>query len=92
MGGLGVVLSAIGGIASFIGGIIILVAAFKESVGQGFLCLCIPFYVFYFAFAKYESEKKGLVIAVWLGGTVVNIIGALITMAGAASSLPTIPM
>lgn len=88
MGGLGVVLSAIGGIASFVGGMIIMVAAFQKSVGQGFLCLCAPFYVFYFAFAKYESKKKSLVIAIWLGGTVVNIIGVLISMAGVVSSLP----
>ncbi len=92
MGALGMVLSVIGGIASFVGAIIILVAAFKESVGQGFMCLCIPFYIFYFAFAKYESEKKGLVITIWLGGIVVQIIGTLITMAGAASQIATMSM
>ena len=92
MGALGMVLSGIGGLASLVGGIIIMVAAFKESTGQGFMCLCIPLYVFYFAFAKYESEKKNTVLAVWLGGVVVQIIGTLISMAGAASQMSTMSM
>ncbi len=89
MAGLGAVLSMIGGLASLVGGIIILVAAFKESVGQGFLSLCVPFYVFYFAFAKYESDKKSIVIAVWLGGVVVQIIGTLIAISAGAGMTAT---
>ena len=61
--------------------IVILVSAFKESVAQGFLTLCVPFYVFYYAFARFKSEKKGLVIAGWLGG---GILGAILFFAGGA--------
>ena len=61
--------------------IIILVSAFKESVAQGFLTLCVPFYVFYYAFARFKSEKKGLVIAGWLGGA---ILGTILFFAGSA--------
>ena len=85
MTGLGVVLYVIGGIATFIGGIIILIAAFKKSVGTGFLTLCVPFYVLYFVFAQYESEKKGKVIGLWLGGLVLMLIGIGIAAAGGAS-------
>jgi hypothetical protein len=42
--------------------IIVLVAAFRESVGTGFLTLCVPFYVFYFVYAKCESK---LAKAMW---------------------------
>jgi hypothetical protein len=36
--------------------IIVLVSAFRESVGTGFLTLCVPFYVFYFVYAKCDSK------------------------------------
>ena len=77
-------------LAGFVGGIIILVGAFRESVGQGLLCLCIPFYILYFAFAKFESEKKGLIIAIWLGGSIIgNILQVMAASAaiGAAGGL-----
>ncbi len=37
-------------------GIMILVAAFQDSVGQGFLTLCVPCYIFYFVFARNDSQ------------------------------------
>ena len=70
-------------LAGFVGWIIIMIAAFKESAGQGLLCLCIPFYIFYFAFAKFENEKKGLIIAIFLGGYIIGMI--LQVMAAAAA-------
>ncbi len=60
--------------------ILILIHAFKASVGQGFLCLCIPFYVLYYAFARFEHEKKNLIIAVWLGAGI--LAGILAGMSG----------
>jgi hypothetical protein len=36
--------------------ILVLIAAFKDSIGQGFLTLCLPFYVFYFVFARCDSS------------------------------------
>ncbi len=64
-------------LAAFACGILILIHAFKASVGQGFLCLCIPFYVIYYAFARFEHEKKNLIIAVWLGACILaGILGA----------------
>jgi translocator protein len=60
---------------STIAWIVILIHAFKASVGQGFLCLCIMPYAIYYAFAKYQSPKKGLIIAMFLGGYIIG--GAL---------------
>ena len=71
-------------LVSLVCGIIILIAAFKESVAQGFLSLCIPLYILYFAFAKFEHEKKTIILAAWLGSAVVG--GALYGF-GAASTL-----
>ena len=36
--------------------IIVAVAAFRESVGKGFLTLCVPFYALYFVFKVSESD------------------------------------
>jgi hypothetical protein len=36
--------------------IIVLIAAFKESVGTGFLTLCVPLYVLYFVYGQCESK------------------------------------
>jgi DNA-directed RNA polymerase subunit RPC12/RpoP len=36
--------------------IVVLVCAFRASIGQGFLCLCIPIYAVYFVFKQSESS------------------------------------
>jgi len=74
-------LGAVASLAGLVGSIIILISAFKESVGQGFLCLCVPFYILYYAFAKFQHEKKNMVLAAWLGG---GILGQVLQMAAAA--------
>ena len=71
-------------LASAVCSIIILIAAFKENVTTGLLSLCIPFYILYFAFARFESDKKGLIIAIWLGG---GIIGNIIRVVAAAQTI-----
>ncbi len=68
-------------IAAAVCGIIILVNAFSEDVTQGLLCLCIPFYVLYYAFARFESDNKGLIIGIWLGGGILGQI--LMALSGA---------
>jgi len=71
-------------LAAFVCSIIILIHAFKASVGQGFLCLCVPFYVFYYAFARFEHPKKNVILAVWLAGW---LVGGGLSGAGIASSV-----
>jgi predicted anti-sigma-YlaC factor YlaD len=50
--------------------IIVVVAAFRESVGTGFLTLCIPFYALYFVFKVSDSDTLKLLYAV---AVVINI-------------------
>ena len=59
--------------------IIILLAAFQEDGYEGILCLCVPFYILYYAIARYEGEKKNLLIAVGLG---CGILGGILQAAG----------
>lgn len=60
---------------SMIIGIAVLIAAFKDDVGTGFMTLCVPFYVVYFLRAKCESKLlKALYTAGslgWLGWLVI---------------------
>ncbi len=72
---IGSLLTLIAGIMS----IVVLVAAFKKSVGQGLLSLFVPLYILYFAFTQYASPKKKLILGTWIGGAVVG--GALLVTA-----------
>lgn len=77
---LGLLFSLVGAV----GGIWILIEAFKVSVAEGFLTLCVPCYVFYFVFAKLDHPQKGLIVTLWLGG---SIMGGILQ--GVAQSLAT---
>jgi len=68
--------------------IIVLIHAFKASVGQGFLCLCIWPYLLYYAFARFTHPKKNLILAGLLGGAVLGGIFYVLGGAAMMSSLP----
>ena len=74
MAGLLAGLSLICAIAAFVCSIIILIAAFSDEFVKGLLCLCLPFYILYYAFTWFNHEKKGLIIGVWLGGGILNVL------------------
>jgi len=68
-------------LVSFVCWIIILVHAFtKGGVLQGFLSLCIPFYIIYYAFARFEHPKKNLIVLGYLLGGV--LAGVFLAMGG----------
>ena len=62
-------------LVSFACSIVILIHAFKAGVPEGLMCLCIPCYILYYAFTKFEHEKKNVILAVWLGASLIG--GAL---------------
>ncbi len=68
---LGLLFSALG----FICAALIFVHAFQRSVGTGFMVLCIPCYILYYAFSQFEHQRKNLIIAALAGGLV--LAGAL---------------
>ncbi len=78
MATLGMVFSLV----SFVLAIIILISAFKQSVGIGFACLCIPFVIFWFAFARFEHEKKNMIVWGMIGSW---ILGIALSVAGGAA-------
>jgi hypothetical protein len=69
--GIGALLGLVGAIF----GIIILINAFKTDTTQGILCLCVPIYILYWAFAKFTHPKKGMILGLWLGcGVIAGIL------------------
>ena len=69
----------IGTIFFFLFYLVILVKAFQDTIGQGLLCLLVPFYILYFAFVRMETNKKGLLLGAWivtgLTGPILGIMG-----------------
>jgi benzodiazapine receptor len=90
MGTVLILVGAVFSIMTLVCHIIILIHAFKSSVGEGFLCLCVPCYIIYYMFSKFDHPKKGLIIGLWWTG---NIIGNGLSFAGqsmnASSSYPS---
>jgi uncharacterized membrane-anchored protein YitT (DUF2179 family) len=67
------VLAYVFALVALVASIIILIDAFKASVGQGFLCLCVPFYIFYYALVRLQHPQKNLILAALFGGWVLAI-------------------
>jgi len=51
-------------ISGAVGGIIIVVDAFRCDIREGLLCSLVPFYLFYYMFAKRRHPRRALLIAV----------------------------
>ena len=61
-------------LVAFVCAIIMLIHAFKNhGVVQGLLCLCVPFYIVYYGFTKFEHDKKNLIVWGYIGGIVLSI-------------------
>ena len=79
---MGTLLVILGGIAMFVGGIWLLVEAFKESVLWGLGSIFIPFVSLVFVIMHWDVSKTPFLI--WIGGLVLTIAGAVISGAAEA--------
>ena len=73
-------------VVSAICSLIILVKAFQDHILQGILCLLIPIYMIYFAWARMESERKGLLMGTWLGSGLLAIVLGFFPASAVSSS------
>lgn len=69
-------LAGVLGLVAFVCALIIVVHAFKTSTGQGLLCVFVPCYILYFAFAKFEHKRKGLILAGMIGSPILAAVSA----------------
>jgi cytochrome bd-type quinol oxidase subunit 2 len=72
-------------IVAFVGGIMVLIAAFKESALWGICSLLIPFVMLVFVITHWEASKKGFLLQV--AGVVLGVLCAFGAAAMAASSV-----
>jgi translocator protein len=62
----------------------IVVHGFKASLGQGFACLCVPFYALYFGFARLPHRRRLLILAAWI---VATVLGTALIQCGTAMTI-----
>ena len=65
--------------------------AFVSSTGQGFLCLCAPGYVIWYAFARFSHRRKPLIVALFLVGFALAVTLQQIDALRAGSPPPVAP-
>lgn len=82
MEGLSTVLMAAGSIIAFVGGILFLIAAFRESILWGILCLCFSPVQIVFLIIHWQEAKKPFFIE--LLGIAISVVGVLIAPDGGA--------
>ena len=78
----------IGGVATGIGFVWILITAFRESSSQGLLCMFVPFYEIYYVITRWSDTKKPFIIG--LVGVIVLVIGIVALVGGATSGLKSV--
>ncbi|HVE86341.1 MAG TPA: hypothetical protein VND93_25970 [Myxococcales bacterium] len=54
------------------GSLLILVHAFRRSVGTGVMVLFIPFYMIVYAFTQFEHRWKGLIVTAWVASLLLS--------------------
>lgn len=65
-----VILAGALALVSLVCGLILLVNAFRRGIGQGLAFALLPPYALYWAFAELVHPRKRLLLAGWLGGSV----------------------
>ena len=73
---MGGIIALLGLLVMLVGVIMILIAAFKESILWGVLSLLVPFAILVFVAMHWSASKKGFLI--WLGGFVLAVIGSVL--------------
>ncbi len=60
-------LSALFGLVTLVCAAVLLVHAFRRSVGTGMMVLLIPCYILFYAFSQFEHPRKNLILAGFFG-------------------------
>lgn len=54
--------------------IFVYIHAFQQSVGTGFLVLCVPCYIFFYIHDQFQHEHKSTIVALFYGSIAVNVL------------------
>lgn len=53
---------------------LVILHGFQRSLGTGFMVLLLPVVNIVYGFRQFEHRRKGLILAVWIGGLPVGIV------------------
>ena len=81
-------LAAICGIVSLICAIIILIDAFKNEIWKGIVGLLCGLYLLYYAIVEFQHEKKWLIIAGFVVGSILANVFAMMGGFNATAAQP----
>ena len=82
-------LSLFAWLVSLVCAIFIYIHAFQRSVGTGFMVLCIPCYIFYYAFSQFEHPRKGLIVGGLFAAFGLYVVLSSIGFIGAGNAFTT---
>jgi len=85
MGIVGTILTFAGSIGMLVFAVMILIHAFKTSLGWGLASLLIPFVIFVYVAKNWESQKTPFLR--WLACLGVTVVGSAISFWGAFSAM-----
>ena len=83
MAALGMIIVLVGCLVAIVGGIMVLIEAFKENIWWGLAYVFVPFASLVFLFAHWDVSKRGFLIS--LGGAAVVVIGMIMGVPGLES-------
>jgi hypothetical protein len=87
MGTIGTILLVVGGLASFVAAIMVIIRIFKvEGAGLGILSIFCGIYTFIWGWMKHKQQGLKNIMLIWTGGLVLYVLGIVIAGAAAASS------
>ena len=67
-------LAALFGLIAFVCAVLLLIHAFRRSVGTGMMVLLIPFYILFYAFSQFEHPRKNLILAGFFGCSLLSAV------------------
>jgi len=65
-------IAAVAGIVGLIGALFVIIAAFKDEIWKGILCLLCGVYWLYYALLEFDGDNKAAIILAAVGGSVVS--------------------
>ncbi len=78
-------MAIVGYIICFVGSIMLLIHAFRKSVGWGLASLFIPFVLLVFTFMNWDDCKKGFLVS--MAGIVILVVGGIMVGDAAANAV-----
>ena len=67
-------LAALFGLVTLLCAVLLVVHAFRRSVGTGMMVLLIPFYILFYAFSQFEHPRKNLIVAGFFAGSLLSAV------------------